>query len=107
MRCPKCGKPAGDIEDLRVEALQFDSDHRIGGTLSARAICTSCGIFRATLAVDIDVQVPAAHREIDHELEIDLEPGLGSSPTKGFPASIRCSCGKLKANGIVILRRGQ
>jgi hypothetical protein len=107
MRCPTCGKSAREIEDPQVEDLQFESEERIGGTLCAKAACKTCGVFSATLAIDIEVQVPVAQRQIDHELEIDLEPGFGSLATTGFPASIRCSFGKLKAQGVVMLRRGQ
>ncbi len=82
---PQCGKSAREIEDPQVEALQFESKDRIGGTLSAKATCATCGAFSASLAINIEVQVPAAHRKFDHELEIDLEQGLGSSATKGFP----------------------
>jgi hypothetical protein len=54
----------------------------------------------------LNLQVPLAHRESGHELEIDFESVGSGSTAAGFPVRVCCSCGELEAKGVLIMRRG-
>jgi hypothetical protein len=97
-----------DTGDLQVKNLNFSVDGTINGAISVATNCSTCGVSRSEFDVEVDVEVPQAHRGADHELEIGFEPvgGAGASVQAGFPVKMSCSCGRLEAKGVVILRRG-
>ena len=105
MQCSKCGGSATELEDFKVGRLQFDSEGRIDGIVSVKTACPMCGVSDSSLAIEIEVQVPRAHRQSDHELIVDFDVTLGSSKTRGFPVTIRCSCGAFKTESSLVLRR--
>lgn len=87
----------------QVKDLTFVSDGRITGSISVVTQCTTCGTSKLELDVEVEAIVPCGHRETGHELEIDLKPAGASSR---FPAKVICSCGRLSASAVVVLRRG-
>jgi hypothetical protein len=105
MRCGQCGMAAVDIEELKVENLDLTSTGRIDGRVAVTISCSTCGIYRTSLDVEVNVQVPQEHRAADHDLEITFEAAPSNSQISGFPAIVQCSCGALRAKGVVILRR--
>lgn len=105
MHCPKCGRAAPHVGDPEVPNLSFGSDERINGLLLVPVECAICGVSVTQLDVEVDVQVPLAHRGDEHKLEINLEAIEAGSKTGGFPATVWCSCGEMEAKGVLILRR--
>jgi len=105
MRCAKCGTTAVDLGDPQVENLRLDLDGQVNGSVRVATKCSACGVSQTDFDVQVDVQVPLAHRGIDHDLEIGFESGVSGSTTAGFPVKVRCSCGGLQAKGVMVLRR--
>lgn len=105
MRCEKCGKTVVDLGDPQIENLRLDLDGKVNGSIRVATKCSTCGLSQAEFDVEVDVQVPFAHRGSDHDLEIGFEPGVSGSTIAGFPVKVSCSCGGLEANGVIVLRR--
>jgi hypothetical protein len=73
MRCSKCGATAKEIGDPKVESLDFGAKGLIEGIVTVETKCECCGSSATRLDVEIEVQVPTAHRSDGHELEIEFE----------------------------------
>lgn len=106
MRCSNCGATAEEIGDPNVESLNFGANGLIEGIVTVKTKCERCGSSATRFDVEIDIQVPTAHRSDGHELEIEFESLGAGTRGGGFPVKVRCSCGKLDRNGILNLHRG-
>ena len=105
MHCTQCGNTAVDLEELQIENLDLGSTGSIDGRVAITISCGTCGIYCTSLDVEVRVQVPEKHRAAGHDLEITLETPSNTQQGGGFPAIVQCSCGALRAKGVVILRR--
>jgi hypothetical protein len=105
MRCAQCGKPTLDMGEPEIVSLETGWDGRIDGSIAVGLKCATCGMQRREFDIEIDTHVPLEHRGSDHALEIDFDTTGGASMLAGFPVVVRCSCGRLKTNGLLALRK--